>query len=155
MEIPILFRVVSLLLSAAIASAAWLIARRQAIASEEKLRLDLYDKRFQVYSRAFDFLQALMLWSNSNEDRQTLRLFVKAKSESQFLFPDSEIPELLDRMYHDAFKVIGLKGDGKELAACDPKFHKESMGALPAFASGVGELQSKMEPYLNFHQIRR
>jgi hypothetical protein len=157
MQTQIFFSGVSVLISAAIAIASWFIARRQVAASEDKLRLDLYDKRFQVYSRAVDFYQALASWSSSDEDRTTHRLFLKSKLESQFLFPGSEIPETLEKMHKEAFKVIGLKEHGKEIHHPPTyiEFYERGMAGLSAFDLGVNELQSKMAPYLNFDQMKR
>lgn len=158
MHIQTYFNTGYLLISTAIAAATWLIARRQVVASEEKLRLDLYERRFAVYSRAVDFFQALTMWQSSPSDQESLRLFVKSKLEASFLFPpDSGITQSLEEMYTGAFKVIGLKEHGKDLSG-DPlsfmKFYNDGMKALTEFGVGVTALQARMAPFLDFHRLR-
>jgi hypothetical protein len=158
MQLPIVFTIISLLLTASVAVASWYIAHWQASISEEKLRFDLYEKRFSVYSRAVDYLQSLVSWKGSDEDHAAHRLFIKAKLESVFLFPNSEIPTLLEKMHLDASKVMGLKEHGKELAADPPsftEFYNQGMAGLSNFGLGVTELQREMAPYLNFELMRR
>lgn len=36
----------------------------QWITAREKLRLDLYDRRFDVYARTVEFMQSLMFWTD-------------------------------------------------------------------------------------------
>ena len=64
---------------ASVGTVQWLTAR-------DKVRLDLYDRRFDVYTRAIDFMQALMEWTNvTPEDRRAKRIaFISAVRQSRF-----------------------------------------------------------------------
>lgn len=92
-----------------IAIASTRIANRQALTNEEKLRLDLYNKRFEIYRRSVDFYQVLESWDGSEQAKSVHKLFIIAKLESVFLFePESGISQTLEDMHKRAFKVIGL-----------------------------------------------
>ena len=159
MQPQYVFNAASLLLTATIAIGTWLITRRQATTSEEKLRLDLYERRFDVYSRSIDFYQSLESWTGSQSNRETHRLFIKAKLESSFLFPvESGIQKRLQEMDGGAFKLIGYKDTlvGSSIDAhTKSRFHGEAMGGLSNFDKGIQELQAQMAPYLDFHDIRK
>src|SRR5271167_3415454 len=60
----------------------------QWITAREKLRLDLYNRRFDVYLNALDFMQSLMMWNDiPQEERLPKRArFIRATRESRFLF---------------------------------------------------------------------
>jgi len=133
--------------SASVAVASCLIAWRQAITSEEKLRFELYEKRFDVYSRSVDYLQVLTVWDGSDANQDMRRLFVKAMLESAFLFPP-EVSTILEEINLDSIKLIGLKDDKEN-------FYNEGMDVLEKFNGRVSQLQTTMSPYLNFHQIRK
>lgn len=62
----------------------------QWITARDKLRLDLYDRRFEVYLSALDFMQALMMWTSVPVgERLPKRIaFIRASRESRFLFAD-------------------------------------------------------------------
>ena len=103
--------------SACIAGAAWWTSR-------EKLRLDLYNRRFETYSRTLDFYYALSDWTptelekastslqDSRELSKTQRAFIKASREAQFLFDDgSGIHQLLEQMHKDTVQFIGYRRD--------------------------------------------
>src|SRR5216684_1445740 len=90
--------------SAGVAFAAWRTSR-------EKLRLDLYNRRFDIYSRTLDLLHILETWQPSELEKNSAslqqspdlekaqRAFVKASREAQFLFDDaSGVHKLLEQM---------------------------------------------------------
>jgi hypothetical protein len=82
------------ILSFGAAAAAWWVSR-------EKLRLDLYNRRFDVYLKTLDFWYALSRWKPTDKEILSCNLvdspelsdsqiaFIKASRESQFLFDDS------------------------------------------------------------------
>jgi hypothetical protein len=107
--VPLAISVLSLLF----AGAAWWINR-------EKLRLDLYNRRFDIYSRTLDLLHALETWNptaaeisarslqDSSGLDKALKAFTKASRESRFLFDDeSGIFKHLEQLHSDAIGIIG------------------------------------------------
>jgi hypothetical protein len=94
--------------------------------NREKLRLDLYNRRFDIYSRTLDLLHALETWnptpseikSHSLQDSPNLDkamgAFTKASRESQFLFEDeSGIHKQLEQLHSAAIAIIGSKRDAE------------------------------------------
>jgi hypothetical protein len=136
----------------------------QWITAREKLRLDLYDRRFDVYARTVEFMQSLMFWTDvAIADRIPKRVaFISAVRESRFLFAsDPRILLLLEEMNVRSFKVTGFIEVGKELAATFPEGFIDSYGEKQAnlewIMGSVPRLEGLMEPYLAFRhrEIRR
>jgi|HubBroStandDraft_1064217.scaffolds.fasta_scaffold22041_3 hypothetical protein len=153
--------VVISVVSACLAFAAWRTSR-------EKLRLDLYNRRFDIYSRTLDLLHALENWhpseleknstslQQSPELEQAQRAFVKASREAQFLFDDaSGIPKLLEQMHADVIAMIGFKRDivpklrGEAFIAENQKF-TERLSRVYAVAP---LLEKGMKKYLDFRTL--
>ena len=139
-----------------------LIGWRQSSFTKEKLRLDLYNKRFDVYEKTLFFYQAITMYDGSrSEDFQAqLRDFSKAMKESQFLFDEgSGIYATLSRLHADSFKVIGFKeGAGKEVFdsgdhVAFSKMHTDMQDVLTSFAFRIDSIEKAIAPYLNFHKI--
>ncbi|MDD2852823.1 MAG: hypothetical protein PHY09_13110 [Desulfuromonadaceae bacterium] len=140
-----------------------LLTRRQAKINEEKLRLDLYNRRFEIYSRALDYFQALVLYDASPELQTDLMIlrktFIKSCEESQFLFEKkSGIYELLKEMHTKSFERTGFKEISQQLAktgAVDEVTNgfTKSEETLQWFSDATSKLRDKMAPYLNFHKL--
>ena len=69
---------------------AWLAVQRQIRAVQQveatKLRLDLYNRRFQIFESIFDFYDALWQWAGTAEQKAVRRKFFRASEEAGFLF---------------------------------------------------------------------
>lgn len=124
------------------------IAYQQMIINKRRLNLDLYDKRFSVYTNTIRFYQEL---AEENVSRETHRDFIVSKEASRFLFSkDPSIFELLDLMHSESFRIIGFKRHGKELSETSfiDGFEK-SQEVFFWFDEKLAELKRKMSPYLN------
>jgi hypothetical protein len=135
---------------ASIGTFQWFTAR-------EKLRLDLYNRRFEVYLRALDFMQALMMWSSiPPEERQPKRIaFIRATRESRFLFADDpRILRLLEEFHTRSFKVTGYIEELSQHAAIMPKetiaAYQEKQSSLEWIMESIGQLETLLIPYLAF-----
>ncbi len=107
--------------------------------AKEKLRLDLYNRRFEVYTQAMTFMQESMDWGRLDENgRMQKRIpFIRSVRESRFLFAGQpEILSLLEELYNRSFEGVTAG------AACDPDW-------LLAFNS---KLEVLMLPFLAFGQ---
>lgn len=137
---------------------AW-IAGQQSRISKEKLRLDLYEKRFAVYENSLAFYQVLiggkkLISSGSFPVLQNN--FIKSYRESQFLFrDDSKIFELLGEIHTQSFQITGLAEVGKDIAT-DPdtllKMSDKRDEALASLNKTIRELELALALYLNFHK---
>lgn len=104
--------------------------------AEQKLRLDLYNRRFAIYEKIVSFYRHYILsaswdgFTKEQQDRMTTELTL-ATRESRFLF----------------------NADDGVLAALE-KFTNEVNGTRSQILEGILEsVEDKMSPYLNFHSI--
>jgi hypothetical protein len=154
----------------AISLASLLVAAGAFWTSREKLRLDLYNRRFDVYSRMLDYVHALDDWNPTDAERashslqdsadldRTKRAFIKATREAQFLFKDkSGVHKLLEQMHTDSFGIIGYRRD----IARNPGFvgpdalqaYNEFLKKLERMHASILPLEQAMSKYLDFHAV--
>ena len=123
--------------------------------SADKLRLDLYNKRFDIYLRTLKFQQAL--YRTGKEDGTFAALeadFMFACREAKFLFsPKSGVYDQL-RKLHEA-SVTMMQDISKELPLEMKSELTRKRFAADAlwFSPGLETLENLMAPYLNFHSV--
>jgi len=139
--------------------------------SHQKLRLDLYNRRFDVYSRTLDFFQELSAWKPtelekistsfqvSPELRTTQRAFIKAKMEARFLFrEDSGIQELLEQMHIDTIWIFGYNRNSQQLKTQTEMMlsgFREFTERSARIHESIPLLEKKLEDYLDFRAVGR
>mgnify|MGYP006957109987 CR=1 FL=1 len=140
---------IELIPSAIMAAFLAYIAYQQMAINKRKLNLDLYNKRFSVYTDTLRFYQELF---DEEVSQEAHRSFIASKEASRFLFSeDPSIFELLDLMHSESFKITGFKQHGKEISVT-PEFvegFKISQETFFWFGKQLTELKNKMSPYLN------
>ena len=124
--------------------------------TSERFRLDLYNKRFDIYVRTVRFYQVLIASKRDDEDETFAALrkdFILAVRESQFLFrPESGIYDLLSRLNSDSFKITGQKDMPKGLPPDQMIANQRQFSeALTHWNSSIEPLEAMMAPYLNYH----
>lgn len=76
----------------------------------ERIRLSLYERRFQVYDRAVRFVLSIIEDSETFNDENSKKIrqdFIIASRESRFLFGiDSEIFKSLSKVDDDAYNIV-------------------------------------------------
>jgi hypothetical protein len=139
--------------SACFACAAWWTSR-------EKLRLDLYNRRFEIFRAAVDFSNVLSAWAESDEHMAKQLLFERAVIESQFLFSgESGIFEILSGIRRKSVKKFAADQLlVREDRACFPdkcvQAADESIEALNwILFQAIPQLTEKTKPFLNFHTL--
>ncbi|MGD0932426.1 MAG: hypothetical protein ABR902_17390 [Candidatus Korobacteraceae bacterium] len=150
--------------SACVAVAAWWTRRQM-------LRLELYKRRFDIYSRVLDFAGVLLEWNptesetasqglrKSPELLRTFEAFLKAGIEARFLFDkDSGIKQALDQMTRTASQIIGYKWHAPEsrvyLSSTEvPDEHLTFQENHKRFFDSIPPLEEAMSKYLNFHML--
>ncbi len=127
------------------------IAYQQMRTNKDKLKLDLYSKRFEIYSITLKFHQELMAEGLATG---THRKFIEAKQSSKFLFHQKDgIYTCLDKIHKESYKVKACKeksGDVSEKLSF--QMHKDSQEALNLIISEVEALDGKLSNYLNFNK---
>jgi hypothetical protein len=133
------------------------IAYQQYSTAKNKLRLDLYNRRFEIYASALEFYHALLGYSNTTNFEVTQGRFIKAYRESQFLFDkNSGVYCILNEMHTRSFHIIGFKERGHELRGHPQDFKDmsdKSQDSLKWFNTNIVELEKGMDKYLKFHKI--
>jgi hypothetical protein len=123
--------------------------------NREKLRLDLYQKRFEIYSRLLDFSEALSKWRSLSEiDRQNFKnSFIKALNESSFLFPDkSGVHALLQKFGEDTQYIVNFDSSVFEDATNEERKsqYKAFNDCIRKSDGIIKELKENLRPFLSF-----
>lgn len=153
------------LVTSLISFAAFVVALFALIINEEKFRLDLYNKRFDIYQRTVKFYQAFandrfyqaMMRSHESAAPGTFDKlqsdFIIASRESKFLFaPDSGIYDLLLQLNRASLKVTLIRHLTKAEATEEKKeYHQTFREAVDLWNSSMKPLEDSMAPYLNYH----
>lgn len=128
--------------------------------NHDKLRLELYQRRFAVYEATLTYFHALSGDSESiggDSFKAIQRTFIRGYRESQFLFDaKSGIFKLLGEIHTGSFRIIGFKQHGKAVASHPEalvKLSNESMEALNFIGTGVERLETALEQYLDFRRV--
>ena len=126
------------------------VAYQQMVINRDKLRLDLYNKRFEIYTATLQFYQELTADGVSSE---THKSFIQQKEAAKFLFSqDSSIYQLLHEFHVKSFKVKGYKESAQKLKHSPEillQLKNESESVITWSGCAIEELRKKLEPYLN------
>jgi hypothetical protein len=140
-------------LTALIGASVALIAYYQWKTNREKLRFDLYQRRFEIYLRVLDFHFAI--WQQDEPKLDLLHVpFMKAFWESKFLFPEeSGIYDFLDEYNLRTSRVRVYRSQIPPRSDLTPKERAQSIKDKIWIKDCIGILDEKLGPYLNFHSI--
>jgi hypothetical protein len=146
----------------------------QSETNREKLRLDLYNRRFEIYRSCLNLHEQLM--GHGSQEENLLDPFFRAFRESRFMFPDSGVHELLEKLLKEGVefrylnthhpqpaKIFAVNSAGTEYARTyavasegspDAEIYLHGRNAIAArIKPFMTELEDKMAPFLNFHDL--
>jgi hypothetical protein len=86
-----------------------LIAYRQWCLAQNKLKLDLFDRRFSVYESARNFLASIMTSGRANE--KELLKFLAGTREAKWLLNRQVADYLVKEIYHKALDLQTLESE--------------------------------------------
>jgi hypothetical protein len=138
----------------------YLIARWQGRIAKERIRLDLYNRRFEIFTGIFEMYEVMISWSGTPEQKAVRTKFFRAYHESGFLFrQESGVEELLKQLNDDVNTVIAFK-ENPDLYKYDPELHIKKFKEITdiqtsGFENGLKKLKEAMGEYLNFGNIAR
>jgi len=125
--------------------------------ASSKARLDLYNKRFAIYTTALEYYQ--VLWGKSDASLKVSEAnMIKAFRESKFLFKKSDgIYGTLEKIKDAGAMATGIKerieimekevsADGRALT----KSRENRSAALQRFEDNLKTLEQQLEKYLRF-----
>jgi len=127
-------------------------ARGQWRTNEDKLRLDLYDRRLAVYEAAMRFL--IDLTATGKVDAASMHQYLVATRQATFLFDDDAIPEYLRSLASEAQKLNAVAGPVRPPVAGTPagSAHGDAPEAvwklLDWFLQQENVVGEKFAPYL-------
>jgi hypothetical protein len=130
-----------------------LINRQQWLTNQEKLRFDLYQRRFEIYLRVLDFHFAI--WQQDEPKLNLLHMtFMKAFWESKFLFPEeSGIYDFLDEYNLRTSRVRAYRSQIPPSSDLTPEVRAQLTKDEIWIKDCIGVLDVKLGTYLNFHSI--
>jgi hypothetical protein len=131
------------------------IAFRQYRTAKEKLRLDLYNRRFDIYSTTLSLYNELIVWEGTKEQKALQMPFIKAFRESQFLF-SRDVYEVLERFQKNAFVIIMFENVKPMLSSLGEEGMKQvekRTNAVNEISISLPEIELRMAPFLDFHKI--
>jgi len=126
------------------------IAYQRLVTARNKLKLDLYNKRFSIYTDTLNFRQELI---KNPPGEKAQKKFVYSKESSYHLFSGNrEIYKLLDRIHAESLKVTGYITPDAELGDIPEggiEMTQESMDALLWIDQQIPVLRNMMGKYLD------
>ena len=127
------------------------IAWRQHCTSRDRLRLDLFDKRYQVYATLVNFLSYVA--SNPKPEANKIMEFKARTSDAAFLF-DADLCQHITQVYENAWAARQTQ---QALCRADLKgytdqhtLEKKEQALFSWFSNQMRMAQQKFEPYLKF-----
>ncbi len=130
------------------------IAIRQWKTDHDRLRLDLYDKRFKVYQSIMDILSIIS--QNGDISLEEISQFTIKTNESKFLF-ENEIPDFIENIIENSIKLHFLEAKIKQNANTDIAKIKEkveeSSGLVNWFYDQFKTSNNLFLKYLSFKKI--
>ena len=129
------------------------IAYRQHRTEKNKLKLDLYDRRLQVFEAGMKFIEHVV--KQGDADTQALAAVNNARFEGMFLFPH-DVADYLCRLYEKGVdvKFTNMELNGQTLPDGDERKEKVHQQAerFKWFIRQSKELQNRLRPYMGFEE---
>lgn len=124
------------------------IAYQQMRTNRDKLKLDLYNKRYEIYT------DTLKLYHELNESEgsttETLRKFIDSKEASKFLFSNDEsIYNILNEIHKNSFKINAYKKHKNQHQA-NQALSDNMLEASNYINDIIPVLHKKLQNYLSF-----
>jgi hypothetical protein len=133
--------------------------------SREKIRLDLFNRRFDIYLRTLTFYLQLIVWTDAEEQKALTDPFVKASREARFIFPSkSGVYEYLQEFATRAFRITHynetIKSFPPGAALYDEESNKVRMKLVLQrtedanwILGSIEKLERLMKPYMSFERL--
>ncbi|CAI3949893.1 unnamed protein product [Commensalibacter communis] len=135
-----------------------IIAYSQMKIASAKVKLDLYERRFNIYVTALNCYRALYKKQPEEIAKYTYEL-MKSCREAQFLFKEDDvIYEILTKMHRNGGIIEGyreyISQNANRSKVNSDIFHKDSVNALREFEKNLMDLETKIKPYIQFENVK-
>jgi hypothetical protein len=137
--------------------------------NREKLRFDLFNRRFEILSCALDCYFTFLGWKPTDLEKahqsledspkldEGLKGLLKASVEATFLFKDPGIANQLEAMHSGMLQVIGNKRDVFPISSAYGdealRIYEQQSTELKKVHTSVSELRTRMLRPLKFHRL--
>lgn len=143
------------ILTVLVACSTFVVGYSQAKIASAKVKLDLYERRFNVYISALNFCRAFYT-KEPEEIKEYMFELVRSCRESKFLFKEEDgIYEILNTIKEtgDLFNsyTAYVKSNGI-LDLNNP--YKEALKNAEIFEKNLKDLEEKIKPYIQFKTIQ-
>ena len=130
-----------------------IIARQQRQLAGNKLRLDLFDRRYKIYDATRKFL-ALIVREATFNDAQLFDFYADT-SDAEFLF-DEQIVNYLEQLRHRALNMRVYRRQYENLPVGEPRSRlvEKEHNELNWFTDQLTAVASVFKPFLGFSQIK-
>ncbi len=130
------------------------IADSQRRIAEQKLKLDLFDRRFKIYSAIREFASGLFMYGEVTSDM--IVTFVCDTSEADFFF-EPEVTRFKDDLHELAKQSVSILGRSSTYPP-ESEMHKdlaEQRGRIrEAAEQKYNEMTKLFHPYLGFNRLK-
>ncbi len=140
-----------------------LIAYRQSTTARARLKLDLYDKRFNIYIAVLDLHQAIMR-KELRDIEEAGFIFLRAFRESLFLFKIrdgiyttlSSINDIaVDVIAHEKhIRDVGVNGEDEREREYSNRLRKRASEGRNELESFIRRLEAQLRKYLDFRKLK-
>jgi len=132
----------------------------QLFTARQKLLLDLYNRRFEIYLRTVDFMWALKEWEFLSDVAKVERriAFMRAMRESRYLFAgDASILNLLEEFDRRSVSITGRFDSLNKFVSMTPHVMGQAVDAdnkaaanMAWILSAITRFELYLDPYLAF-----
>jgi hypothetical protein len=130
------------------------VAYKQHKTDKDKLKLDLYEKRFKVFQAIMELNSKI--FRDANISISDLQIFLASTREANFLF-DDDIKKFIEELYQKAIRLRFVEerlGDQRLPVGNErTKFANESHEILTWFGEIPRKTEKKFEKYLSLKNI--
>jgi hypothetical protein len=148
-----------------IAGCAVVLTFRSGQDNREKIRLDLFNRRFSIYQRVLVCHQALIVWNDTDEQKALIPPFIEASREALFIFPkNSGVYGHLQKMCDHSWRITRhqelmapffateLYGD-EEMKKQRRNLLDKRMESVTWMISSMAELENLMKKSMSFERL--
>jgi hypothetical protein len=133
-----------------------IISYRQWRTAHDRLRLDLYNRRLELYLTVRSVEDVLVRWSGTENEKIVLDKFKRAQRESRFLFPpESGVFELFEEYGEAIIKITALEALKRYEKSNEPEKNTDWQKVrVDAYSKSIlirADLDNRVTPLLEFN----
>ena len=148
-SLPLWIEVLRALLTPLIATLAVWIAYQQHLTNKNKLRLDLFEKRYAVYEGVRSFIASVLTTRDNDE---ALAVFNRTTADAGFLFkPD--VPAFIEKLRNEFVELRSLERQEAARNADMDALHEGQRRIASWFAVQRQNAEAVFKEYLDFRQF--